>query len=126
MLCVSCSEHIGCRASRAPAPLESTRLIGPRCNLQVLKEYDAEENGTVGPPRPAFQNESLADTAERFRRYLRGFSQAPWTIQRLCEVLLAPRKQYRKLHKVRVPMIVQFGQQMVRKLWQGHLCVVMT
>ncbi len=46
------------------------------------------------------QNESLDDTIERFKSYMGRFEQAPWTLQRLCEVLLAPRNQYAKLHKV--------------------------
>ena len=39
-------------------------------------------------------------TVDRLKMMLAGFTNAPWTLQRLCEVLLEPRKQYSKLHKV--------------------------
>lgn len=44
--------------------------------------------------------ESLGETLERFKAALARFSAAPWTLQRLCELLLAPRNQYSQLHKV--------------------------
>lgn len=45
--------------------------------------------------------EDLQSTLARFRKMLSGFCQAPWTLQRFCELLLEPRKQYRVLRKVR-------------------------
>jgi hypothetical protein len=42
----------------------------------------------------------LGETLERFKAALARFSAAPWTLQRLCELLLAPRNQYSQLHKV--------------------------
>ncbi|KAL6752646.1 PPP4R2-domain-containing protein [Haematococcus lacustris] len=68
---------------------------------QVLEEYEARAAAEgAGPTRPAFPGESLACTQARFRRCLHRFARAPWTLQRLCELLLAPRTQYLKLHKV--------------------------
>lgn len=56
--------------------------------------YDAE-NVEVGP-----SPYSISDTLERMRNLLTSFKQAPWTLQRLCELLLEPSKQYSKLPKV--------------------------
>ena len=42
----------------------------------------------------------LVQTVDRFKTQLQGFSQAPWTLQRLCEVILEPHRQYKLLHKV--------------------------
>ena len=47
------------------------------------------------PYLPALQ------TVDRFKTHLRGFSEAPWTLQRLCEIVLEPGRQYKLLHKVR-------------------------
>lgn len=57
-----------------------------------------------GPNRGAAfgGDEDLPSTLARFRKILSGFSQAPWTLQRLCELLLEPRKQYQVLRKVGV------------------------
>lgn len=38
---------------------------------------------------------------DRFKTLLLSFGAAPWTLQRLCELVLEPRKQYTQLHKVR-------------------------
>jgi hypothetical protein len=36
----------------------------------------------------------------RFSTLLMGFAGPPWTLQRLCEVLLEPQKQYKRAHKL--------------------------
>jgi hypothetical protein len=54
----------------------------------------------VGPPRPLPNDETLAQMIDRYKGYLLEFSDAPWTLQRICEVLLEPHKQYTRLHKV--------------------------
>ena len=54
----------------------------------------------VGPPRPLSNDETLSQMIDRFKGYLLEFHDAPWTLQRICELLLEPHKQYTKLHKV--------------------------
>lgn len=64
----------------------------------MLTAYDAETRVEVGPPGP----DSVAETIERFQKLLSAFSDAPWTFQRLSEILLEPKRQYSRLPKVRV------------------------
>jgi hypothetical protein len=66
----------------------------------VLMEYDASSSADVGPSRFTSYGESVPQTIDRLKGYLSGFSDAPWTLQRLCELLLAPQKQYRSCHKL--------------------------
>lgn len=49
---------------------------------------------------PLPHDENVDALYSRFKRCLWDFSGAPWTIQRLCELLLEPRKQYSQLHKL--------------------------
>lgn len=44
--------------------------------------------------------EALEPLIARLRSYLLGFDTAPWTAQRLAELLLEPGKQYKQLHKL--------------------------
>ena len=44
--------------------------------------------------------DSPADAAARLHGLLDGFAEAPFTLQRLCEVLCEPRKQYNRIDKV--------------------------
>ncbi|KXZ43929.1 hypothetical protein GPECTOR_77g26 [Gonium pectorale] len=67
-----------------------------RFHLQVLTAYDAETRVEVGPPGP----DSVSETVERFQKLLAAFSDAPWTFQRLCEILLEPKRQYSRLPKL--------------------------
>ncbi|MEW5313560.1 MAG: hypothetical protein WDW38_005118 [Sanguina aurantia] len=74
---------------------------------QVLIQYQPfppEESNEMqyGPERSPSAGgvEDLQSTLARFRKMLSGFCQAPWTLQRFCELLLEPRKQYRVLRKV--------------------------
>ena len=54
----------------------------------------------VGPQRPLPPGfDSPAALAARLHSLLEGFEEAPFTLQRLCEVLLEPRKQYGRLEK---------------------------
>lgn len=66
-----------------------------------LREYEAAEHVDVGPARPLLLgDDSVAALTERFTGMLAGFQGPPWTLQRLCELLLEPRKQYQRLHKL--------------------------
>jgi len=60
----------------------------------------------VGPAPPAANGETPAQLRKRLRGMLREFdTEAPFTLQRLCEVLLEPSKQYTRLDKlVRDPL----------------------
>ncbi len=42
----------------------------------------------------------MHQTIDRFKTMLSSFAQAPWTLQRLCEIVVEPRHQYQLLHKV--------------------------
>lgn len=66
------------------------------CACQVLLAYDAETRVEVGPPGP----DNITNTVDRFKALLAAFSDAPWTFQRMCEILLEPKKQYTRLPKV--------------------------
>lgn len=57
----------------------------------------------IGPPRPLANHESLPDLQKRLQQYLDSFTEAPFTFQRLCELLVEPQKQYAHLHKVVLP-----------------------
>lgn len=61
----------------------------------MLTAYDAETRVEVGPSGP----DSVSETIERFQKLLSAFSDAPWTFQRLCEILLEPKRQYTRLNK---------------------------
>lgn len=55
----------------------------------------------VGPARPVLvEGEALDALIARLRSYLNGFDGAPWTAQRLAELLLEPANQYKQLHKL--------------------------
>lgn len=68
-----------------------------------------------GPPRPPPAGfESVDALAARLHALLDGHEAAPFTLQRLCEVLLEPRRQYARLDKV-----VSGGGQHGRGAWQA-------
>ena len=54
----------------------------------------------VGPSLPLPGADSLPSLQERLRGHLDQFTDAPFTLQRLCELLLEPHKQYARLHKL--------------------------
>lgn len=66
-----------------------------------LRHYEESSSVEVGPARPVLlDGEPLDSVIERLRSYLNGFDSAPWTAQRLAELLLEPGKQYKQLHKL--------------------------
>ncbi|GAX75091.1 hypothetical protein CEUSTIGMA_g2535.t1 [Chlamydomonas eustigma] len=78
-------------------------LLRPLVELameQVIRDFDTQTQEDVGPSRYASYGETVNQTLDRFKTMLSAFSQAPWTLQRLCEVVLEPKVQYRLLHKV--------------------------
>lgn len=69
----------------------------------VLAEYiqQQEAEAEVGPPRPPPPGyTSPSDLVARLHSLLDTHGAAPFTLQRLCEVLLEPRKQYARFDKV--------------------------
>ena len=56
------------------------------------------QEGPPRPPPPGF--EGWPSPAARLHSQLDGLEGAPFTLQRLCEVLLEPRKQYSRFDKL--------------------------
>ena len=67
---------------------------------QVLVEYDAMSRVEVGPAPPPANDESLPALTARLSGAVEAFAEAPFTLQRLAEVLLEPGKQYSRLDKL--------------------------
>ncbi|GMH39194.1 hypothetical protein BSKO_07092 [Bryopsis sp. KO-2023] len=79
------------------------RLIKPLIALRIkrlLHDYDATEKVEIGPPRPFPFGDTLEGCYDVLVGHLEALSGAPFTIQRLCEVVLEPQKQYSRLDKV--------------------------
>lgn len=67
----------------------------------VLQEMDAEGRVEIGPSVPLPGYDSLDALRDRLHALLDAFSDdAPFTLQRLAELLLEPEKQYTRLHKL--------------------------
>ena len=64
---------------------------------RVLDDFmeTVTENGDVSAPTPS----EFQSTKERLSGLLNGFYRAPFTVQRLLELLLEPNKHYRKFDK---------------------------
>eukprot|EP00897_Mesotaenium_endlicherianum_P006780 jgi/Mesen1/612/ME000108S10763 len=69
---------------------------------QVLQEFNGMRASVeVGPPRPLLTGETFQELLARLRRSLESFFEGPpFTLQRLCEVLLNPQQTYANLDKV--------------------------
>ncbi|GBF92502.1 hypothetical protein Rsub_04606 [Raphidocelis subcapitata] len=66
-----------------------------------LRRFEESSSVEVGPARPVLvEGEALDALIARLRSYLQGFDGAPWTAQRLAELLLEPANQYKQLHKL--------------------------
>ncbi|KAL4458305.1 hypothetical protein ABPG75_013170 [Micractinium tetrahymenae] len=80
------------------------RLLAPLLHSlvdAVLADYGRQDAEVEGPPRPPPAGfESVDALAARLHALLDGHEAAPFTLQRLCEVLLEPRRQYARLDKV--------------------------
>eukprot|EP00208_Stichococcus_sp_RCC1054_P005948 CAMPEP_0206148544 /NCGR_PEP_ID=MMETSP1473-20131121/36932_1 /ASSEMBLY_ACC=CAM_ASM_001109 /TAXON_ID=1461547 /ORGANISM="Stichococcus sp, Strain RCC1054" /LENGTH=138 /DNA_ID=CAMNT_0053545913 /DNA_START=159 /DNA_END=571 /DNA_ORIENTATION=+ len=68
---------------------------------EVLQEFQAEAHVEVGPAPAGGDSEDMrrvrSELAAQIASCTRG---APWTLQRLCEVVLEPRKQYSRFQKL--------------------------
>jgi len=77
------------------------KLLAPlfhRLLDDALKSFRSTEE--IGPPRPSHNGTSLDTAAAALHDLLDSYSDPPFTIQRLCEVLLEPRKQYNRADKL--------------------------
>ena len=66
----------------------------------VLHDYQADAAEDVGPGRMLMEGESPDTARRRLQAALAGFRGPPFTVQRLAELLLEPRRQYSQLHKL--------------------------
>ncbi len=94
-----CEDH-GCgRMHRYPWPLLKplvAHLLG-----DVVEQYASTAKVEVGPALPLSGGESAEELRARLLQLLDGFEdEAPFTVQRLAEVLLEPEKQYARLDKL--------------------------
>lgn len=88
-----CSTGLGTHFARIAAYCRSTSTALPSQTVVALQ--------VEGPPRPPPAGfESVDALASRLHALLDGHEAAPFTLQRLCEVLLEPRRQYARLDKV--------------------------
>ena len=78
-----------------------------RCRCTVLPTRVCEVQHAVrrfsvqvGPGRLLLGGEAPAEACTRLRAMLTAFPAAPFSYQRLAELLLEPRKQYSQLHKL--------------------------
>ncbi len=86
--------EVGRHRIHPPPPLSFTRRRRRRRNKTTPTPQ-------VGPARPVLiDGEALDALIEQLGSYLEGFEAAPWTAQRLAELLLEPGKQYTQLHKL--------------------------
>eukprot|EP00887_Chlorella_sp_A99_P006236 scaffold3.g6236.t1 len=78
------------------------RLLRPLLHAvldALFADYSAETEDDVGPPRPIPGYGGADALHTRLHALIDSHAAAPFTVQRLCEVLLEPRKQYRRLDK---------------------------
>lgn len=66
-------------------------------------------------------DDSVPALVERFSKLLSAFDSHPWTLQRLCEVLLEPQKQYKRLHKL-VRTVSWYCWSLGGASWETHIC----
>ncbi|KAK9839629.1 hypothetical protein WJX81_001603 [Elliptochloris bilobata] len=84
---------------RYPWPLQ--RALYAHALSEVLAHFESEAAVEVGPPALLPGGESGEAARRRLRGDLEAFGEeAPFTLQRLAEVLLEPRKQYARLDKL--------------------------
>lgn len=79
------------------------RLLSPVLHHlvdSVLNDFSKSSEEEVGPPRPMPGGQTLESARASLHSLLDGFAAPPFTFQRLCELLLEPRKQYTRLDKI--------------------------
>lgn len=78
-------------------------LLAPPLHRLVdegIHSFTAEHSDEEGPPRPMPGGEPVETAAAALHSMINAFHSAPFTLQRLCEVLLEPRKQYNRVDKL--------------------------
>ena len=67
---------------------------------EAVGSFAAERSDEEGPQRPMPGGEPVEAAAAALHSMMNAFQSAPFTLQRLCEVLLEPRKQYNRVDKL--------------------------
>ena len=93
-------------ASLSPIVRYPWSLLSPPLHRLLDSALDAftadiqEAEDAAGPPRLEYPGGTLADARSYLHTQLSSFTNAaPFTLQRLCEVVLQPLKQYNRAHK---------------------------
>ena len=98
-MCMSARGQCCGRMRRYPWPLLKplvAHLLG-----DVVEQYASTAQVEVGPALPLSGGESAEELKTRLLQLLESFEdEAPFTVQRLAEVLLEPEKQYARLDKL--------------------------
>lgn len=108
------------RMRRYPWPLLKplvAHLLG-----DVIGQYASAVNVEVGPVLPLSGGETPEELRARLLQLLDGFDdEAPFTTQRLAEVLLEPEKQYTRLDKLVSLSVTARG---VALRYRRHGCIL--
>ena len=98
-MCMSVRGYCFGRMHRYPWPLLKPLVAHVLGN--VVEQYASTAKVEVGPALPLSGGESAEELRTRLLQLLDGFAEeAPFTVQRLAEVLLEPEKQYARLDKL--------------------------
>ncbi|CAG9460431.1 unnamed protein product [Pedinophyceae sp. YPF-701] len=82
-------------------PWRCVRPILEDMIIKRLTEFEEGETIEVGPPRPIPDEFRAGPASKRIIQALRAFEKdAPFTLQRLCEVAVEPGRQYARLEKL--------------------------
>ena len=97
-------------AERAYGPPEAAKAeaAGPAAEGEAGEAGEAAEGTKAGSPAGSQhagaeggeEDAGAAPTAGGLKELVDGFSEAPWTIRRLCEILLAPKRHYKSWRRL--------------------------
>ncbi|PIK53961.1 putative serine/threonine-protein phosphatase 4 regulatory subunit 2-B [Apostichopus japonicus] len=84
---------------RATYPWGKVKLLLAQKLENVIEEYMTENPDESVPLLPNVENVSFADMKQRLLTNIGKFNDAPFTIQRICELLVSPKKYYMQRDK---------------------------
>lgn len=84
---------------RATYPWGKVKCLLVQKLENVIEEYMAENPVENAPLLPNVENVSFSDMKQRLLTNIGRFKDAPFTIQRICELLVSPRKYYMQRDK---------------------------